>query len=450
MGSSSRPTRPIDATMEPAPSTHALVPWPGGRAWWALVNRPRSFDLPTVRLGCGLLAVGYVLQAVLRHDAAHPSFFWARSGQAALGLAGVVLAPRFTFGTLRVYTIVLAISLSMCGAWVAAVLGQDPMQLPLTGLATFVGMAFLQTGPDILLVAPLVALGHAALLVWWPPVYVRLGSVIVMIGSGMVSGAVTSLLVTTYNARLEESLRWWRDACERERAALRTKGAFLNTMSHELRSPLHVIVGYADVLADDASPGAKAPLARIRASALELLQLVENTMNASRLEAGKLTLQVETIDPRAVLHELAENVAALPEAKSGVPIRWQVPAMLPSVRLDRLKFKEIVQNLVSNALKFTRAGTITVTAAANRDALLVAVEDTGPGIPVEAQGRVFEMFERLSGEGEQPPGVGLGLYIVRELVALMGGTITVASTPGVGTCFTVRLPLAAAAVRVAA
>jgi signal transduction histidine kinase len=223
-------------------------------------------------------------------------------------------------------------------------------------------------------------------------------------------------------------------------------------MSHELRSPLHVIVGYADILADDVQAEQQPPLARIRHSALDLLQLVENTMNAARLESGKLTLHLETFEPGALLHEIAENVRALPEAKRGVPVHWSVPGTLAPVHLDRLKLKEIVQNLVSNALKFTRAGDVTVEAASEQDTLRISVRDTGPGIAAAAQARIFDMFERVeSADGlHRPPGVGLGLYIVRSLVGLLGGSIGVESTPGAGTCFTVRLPAHARDTAVAA
>jgi signal transduction histidine kinase len=133
-------------------------------------------------------------------------------------------------------------------------------------------------------------------------------------------------------------------------------------------------------------------------------------------------------------------------------VRWQVPATLPSVHLDRLKLKEIVQNLVSNALKFTRQGEVIVEAAIDDDVLRLSVRDTGPGIAPAAQARIFDMFERVEANTgtHRAPGVGLGLYIVRSLVGLLDGTITVASVPGAGTCFTVRLPTRRAAVSAAA
>lgn len=224
--------------------------------------------------------------------------------------------------------------------------------------------------------------------------------------------------------------------------ALDTKSEFLNTMSHELRSPLHVIVGYADMLLEDPEADARRAAARMRASALELLQLVENTMNVTRLDARRVTLRVEEFAVPDVLTELAECVAALPEGKRGVPVHWEVAPHLSSVRLDRLKFKEIVQNLVTNALKFTPAGSVQVRLDRDGDWLRVVVRDTGVGIPCEAQARIFDMFERLEqGTGPRPAGAGLGLYIVRTLVDLMHGRIEVASEPGAGSCFTLRLPL---------
>jgi signal transduction histidine kinase len=420
---------------------------------WTVLNRPRPIDPGTVQILCTFLAGIYLPMAYLRHAPEHPEFAWIRLAIGIQGLVGAVFARRWGFTAVRVYTVLLAFTSSLGGGYVAAALGNEPTQLPLTGLATFLGVAFLQTGLDVAWVVPSLGLGHALLLVWFPPVHVPLGPVVVMVASGIVMGASVSIIMTGYSGRLNEHARWWQDACERERAALRAKSEFLSTMSHELRSPLHVIVGYADIVAEDGPEELAEPVARIRRSALELLQLVENTMNAARLESGKLQLHLETFEPAGVLRELAENVRALPEAKRGVPIEWRVPGALPPVHLDRLKLKEIVQNLVSNALKFTPEGRVTVEASSDGERLRLSVRDTGPGIDPAAHARIFDMFERVEPHGrvqQRPPGVGLGLYIVRSLVGLMGGTIAVESTPGAGTCFTVLLPARTAAVAAAA
>lgn len=414
---------------------------------WALLNLPRPFDPRTVQLCLALLAAVYLAMAVLRHDPQHPEFFWIRGAIAAWALLGIAVARRLSFGLLRVLTVVQALLLSIGGGYVAAALGNDPTQLPLTGLCTFVGMAFLQTATDVALVVPVLGAAQLLLLVWMPPLHVGLDSVVVMITSALLTGAATSVIVLSFSARLNQSLTWWREACEREREALRAKSAFLSTMSHELRSPLHVIIGYSEMISEEVPGEVQPQLQRIHGSAVDLLQLVENTMNAACIEAGKLSLHLEDFELAPLLRELAENVTALPEAKSGVALRWQVPEMLPPVRLDRLKLKEIVQNLTSNALKFTERGEVSVEAGREGEALRIAVRDTGPGIAPAAQARIFEMFERADGEVEvdrRPPGVGLGLFIVQSLVTLMGGTIDVESKLGVGTCFTVRLPWRAA------
>jgi signal transduction histidine kinase len=225
--------------------------------------------------------------------------------------------------------------------------------------------------------------------------------------------------------------------------ALRAKSEFLNTMSHELRSPLHVIVGYADMLHEGGEPAHPGEVGeRIRGSALELLRLVEETMTAAQLEAGRLVLRADEFSAEELVADLAESVRALPEAQNGTAVHWEAAADLPRLRLDRLKVKEIVTNLVSNALKFTPRGEVRVRLGREADALSVAVEDTGLGIPPEAHARIFEMFERVeAADAVRPPGVGLGLYIVNRLVRLMGGTIEVESAPRRGSRFTVRLPL---------
>jgi signal transduction histidine kinase len=224
--------------------------------------------------------------------------------------------------------------------------------------------------------------------------------------------------------------------------ALRAKSEFLSTMSHELRSPLHVVIGYAEMLREGGDVLGSAEIAgRIGRSAVDLLRLVEDTLTVAQLEAGRITVRADEFAPAEVLGELAEGVRTLPEAKHGVPVHWDVAAEMPRVRLDRLKFKEVVQNLVSNALKYTLAGEVRVTVTTREAELTVAVRDTGVGIPTDAQARIFEMFERVEqSNGRRPPGVGLGLYIVDRLVRAMRGSVELWSVIGQGSVFTVRLP----------
>jgi signal transduction histidine kinase len=222
--------------------------------------------------------------------------------------------------------------------------------------------------------------------------------------------------------------------------ALRARSEFINTMSHELRSPLHVILGYVDMLDED-KESHQFIAGRVRASALELLQLLENTLAVAHLGTGKMRLQPSEFPLVDLVAELRESAVAMPEAANGLVVRWDVADDLPVVRLDRLRAKEIVHNLISNAIKFTQQGEVVVRIRRDGREVRFDVEDTGAGIPREAQARIFEMFERVeTAQGPRVAGVGLGLYIVKSLVQMMGGSVALSSEPGRGSRFTVWLP----------
>ena len=406
---------------------------------WRLLNGGRNFDPHFVRIASATLLVGYSAIVINRPAEHHPDFVALRIVVCGLAAYGTLFAYRVTWAGLRTYTVALTLALALGSAYIDAALGNGIREIPLTGLATFVPLAFLQAGWDILFVVPVLIAGNSAILWVYPCTTVPTATVAATLFGAIASGTVMAFTLLIYRLRLNDSL-------VRLEHALGAKNEFLNTMSHELRSPLHVVIGYADMLregADEESVGGLGD--RIRASALELLQLVENTMKVARLDAGKVTLNLDEFAPADVVRELAENVRALPEAKSGVPVRWAVASDVPPVRLDRLKLKEIIQNLVSNALKFTHEGAVSVVVDREAEELRIAVRDTGEGIPVESQGRIFDLFERADADDQTVPGVGLGLYIVKSLVQLMHGHIDVRSEPGRGACFTVRLPLHLAA-----
>jgi signal transduction histidine kinase len=281
--------------------------------------------------------------------------------------------------------------------------------------------------------------------------------VLPIVGDESVAGAV--VLSSSRPRRVEEEdLLLWRAMANqvgvaagsarlfaRLQQVLRARGEFIDTMSHELRSPLHVILGYVDMLADPRQDRGFVA-ARMRASALELLQLVENTLAAARLGSGKVRLEPSEFPLAELVAELRENMAVLPAVASGVSVRWEVADDLPVVRLDRLKVKEIMHNLISNALKFTQQGRIVVRVHHADARICIEVEDTGSGIPREAQARIFDMFERVESAAGPRAGVGLGLYIVKSLAQMMGGTVTLSSDPGRGSHFTVSLPTSLASV----
>ncbi len=229
------------------------------------------------------------------------------------------------------------------------------------------------------------------------------------------------------------------------RAANRLKSDFVATMSHELRTPLNVILGYAEILTDaagDAPPRDVAHYAtRIQYSATELLELVNATLDLGRMESGRDVLHIEAVALAAVLGEVAAEVEPLAQA-SGLRVAWQNALGPITVPTDRVKLKTILKNLVGNAIKYTAEGSVTVSVGRDGESLCLAVADTGVGIEPADLPAIFEMFRRVDSSATRTAGgVGLGLYIVRQLVERLGGTIEVASEPGVGSTFTVRLPM---------
>ena len=232
------------------------------------------------------------------------------------------------------------------------------------------------------------------------------------------------------NARLVEELE----------QAGRLKSEFVSTMSHELRTPLNVILGYTDILGDDlARDEDRAVLGRIRHSSVELLEMIEATLNVNRLAAGKDLPQIELTSLASLWDDLKTEFAALPCATEA-DLRWE-PVGDTMLHTDRRKLKMILKNLVGNALKFTASGEIVVRCELRPDAAVLTVRDTGVGIPPEHLPHIFEMFRQVdSSDRRSYGGAGLGLYIVREFVEQLGGTIAVDSAPGRGSTFTIRLP----------
>jgi len=219
----------------------------------------------------------------------------------------------------------------------------------------------------------------------------------------------------------------------------RLKSEFVSTMSHELRTPLNVMLGYSDMLFDELTTGAQRELlGHIRRSSTELLDLIEATLNVSRLAAGKDPPQIEPLALATLWDDLRAEFDALPGTEA--MLRWEPVGRLV-LQTDRRKLKMIVKNLVGNARKFTPAGEIDVRCTHESDAAVITVRDTGIGISPEHLPHIFDMFRQVdSSDARSYGGAGLGLYIVRQLVEQLGGAVTVESEPGRGSTFHVRLP----------
>ncbi|MBI3785724.1 MAG: PAS domain S-box protein [Deltaproteobacteria bacterium] len=222
------------------------------------------------------------------------------------------------------------------------------------------------------------------------------------------------------------------------------KSEFVATMSHELRTPLNVIIGYTDLLRDEAFGALNADqddtLHRINLRARELLELITATLDFSRLESGRLQIQLESTAVSKVVEEI-EAETREGRAKPGVDFRWHVADNLPELQTDPLKVKVILKNLIGNAIKFTPAGSVDLSVEQATGGIRFTVTDTGVGIAPEVLPIIFEPFRQgNSGISREFGGVGLGLYIVRRLLDMLGGTVTVDSQIGSGSTFQVWLP----------
>jgi PAS domain S-box-containing protein len=240
--------------------------------------------------------------------------------------------------------------------------------------------------------------------------------------------------------RVQEALRQAKDAAE---AANLAKSVFLANMSHELRTPLNAVLGFTQVMRND--PGLRESqrdnLDIILRSGEHLLDLINDVLDISRIEAGQITLSEETFDLFGTLQSIRDMTSARAKAK-GLRFVMELGQSLPHcIKGDEKRLKQIILNLTGNAVKFTEKGEVILRVCATGDCLHFEVEDTGPGMVKEDIPRLFERFEQGGGCKE---GAGLGLYISRKLVEMMGGAITVKTETGKGTtfAFSIRYTLA--------
>jgi len=230
------------------------------------------------------------------------------------------------------------------------------------------------------------------------------------------------------------------------RTANSLKEEFMATMSHELRTPLNVIIGYTDLQMEGAFGELSAEhvdtLRRVRDHSVQLLDLVEETLDVGRLERGLVTVNLQEVAAAPVLERLLQGIPAA-WRRPNVDLRGRVAADLPTFRSDPEKLHVLLRNLVHNALKFTKAGQVSVDATVGVDASCVqfVVQDTGVGIPGQDLERIFEMFRQASDRDPSVGGAGLGLYIVKRLVEILSGDIQVQSAPGRGATFRVSFPI---------
>jgi signal transduction histidine kinase len=254
------------------------------------------------------------------------------------------------------------------------------------------------------------------------------------------------LLTTAFNklvGRFGKAEKAYREDLARASAADRERAAFLAAVSHELRSPLNAILGFADILMEEVDgplePTAREEVEQIRGSGAHLLALINDILELSALESGQLRLSRGRVDLTALANEVVREARGLVGEK---PLTVRVEAAAPVVaRVDQRRIRQVLGNLVNNAIKFTQRGEVVVRVAREGGLATLSVSDTGPGISPQERAVIFQEYKQTRAERQRRRGTGLGLAIARRLVLLHHGSITVESELGRGSTFKVLVPI---------
>ena len=259
----------------------------------------------------------------------------------------------------------------------------------------------------------------------------------------LVSTFADQAAIAIENVRLFDEIQ---DKSRQLAEASQHKSQFLANMSHELRTPLNAIIGVSEMLREDAEALKQdtEPLDRVLGAGRHLLALINDILDLSKIEAGRMELHLETLPLVPVIKDVAKTIEPM-ATKNGNRIVIDCPADLGTIYADQTRFRQSLLNLASNANKFTEKGTITIAAQQReengRDWITLAVTDTGIGMTAEQIGKLFQEFAQASSStASKYGGTGLGLVISRRFCQMMGGDITVESAPSRGSTFTIRLP----------
>jgi len=247
------------------------------------------------------------------------------------------------------------------------------------------------------------------------------------------------------NSALEENIEERKRAEHEANKANQTKSDFLSRMSHELRTPLNAIIGFSSTIkngkAGEVNPEQYKQLSMLNTNAVHLLDLINDVLDISKIEAGKMDVIIERFKVIPVLEELYRSIKSLLD-KKGLKIELRLNFSPEYIEADEGRFKQVILNLLSNAIKFSESGTVIIIECVqiNKQAR-ITISDTGIGIDKEKQASIFDAFQQIdSSDTRIHQGTGLGLTISKNLVELMNGTIGVESTPSEGSTFYITLP----------
>ena len=280
---------------------------------------------------------------------------------------------------------------------------------------------------------------------WWATWWFRTALAISVAGLAFSAHRYRMRLLERQTIQLEhqvaERTRELRTAKDAAESANRAKSVFLANMSHELRTPLNAILGFSSLVRED--PGLPEPRRKdidiISRCGEHLLGLINEVLDLAKIEAGRKGLEIVPCDLERLVYDVADMVRVRAEQK-GLKLEVFKSSWFPRyVRVDAGKVRQVLINLLGNAVKFTELGSVTLRIGAEAAGIVLEVEDTGVGIPREDHERIFDAFVQVGNPGSQK-GTGLGLTITRQFIELMGGSISVASTPGKGSLFRAAFP----------
>jgi len=288
-------------------------------------------------------------------------------------------------------------------------------------------------------------------IIFWHPIYNFAG----LIKSLTAMVSLTTLLVITL--KLPSTLKFIKEKIESKKIkqelnvlkaneaqkANSAKDKFLATMSHELRTPLNAIIGYTGILLmrlpGSLNPEQQKQLKIIQNSSKHLLSLINDILDLSKIESGKIELHLESVNCHQVVQEVINTVMPSCNAK-GLMLNYIAPNTSIYLKTDPRTFTQIILNLTNNAVKFTEKGSINIEISHLQDEIAIKITDTGIGIKTEDKAKLFQVFQQISLSGKLVEGTGLGLHLSQKLANLLNGRIEVESIFGQGSCFSLILP----------
>ncbi|MEP6622248.1 MAG: MHYT domain-containing protein, partial [bacterium] len=407
-------------------------------------------------VGVAIGASGFALWVAARSRVHHATLLSAATGMGIaiagmhyIGMAGMEMHATIAYdATLYALSVGIAVTASYVALFIARRLRAEETrggQLARFGAALVMGAAIAgmhYTGMAAANFLPIQGT-PAQHTVTLPPVVL---ATLVTIGGALLGGLALLAAMLDRLLRLrtaEAQLRAEKEAAE---ATSRAKSEFLSNMSHELRTPLNSIIGFSNLLlknkADNLRPLDMTYLSRISSNGTHLLGVINGVLDLSKIEAGRMDLEMTDVDVDVVVHETLDELASQVQA-TNILLIADVADHIGALHADRARLKQIIINLVGNALKFTERGSVTVRVVSNPGSTVpvrLDVIDTGIGIPDDRREAVFEAFRQADATTTRKyGGTGLGLTITRALAELMGWRISVASEVGVGTTFSVHL-----------